>query len=63
MMTSYKEQNANTLNTVIKVEQDFGFVTKGLKANIWVNFKNWSSSSYNRSMGKRGNRCLDAGVL
>ena len=25
MMTSYKEQNANTLNTVIKVEQDFGF--------------------------------------
>ena len=40
MMTSYKEQNANTLNTVIKVEQDFGFVTKGLKANIWVNFKN-----------------------
>ena len=50
MMTSYKEQNANTLNTVIKVEQDFGFVTKGLKANIWVNFKNWSSSSYNRSI-------------
>lgn len=38
------------MNTVIKVEQDFGFVTKGLKANIWVNFKNWSSSSYNRSI-------------
>ena len=43
----YKRQ---TLNTVIKVEQDFGFVKKGLKANIWVNFKNWSSSSYNRSI-------------
>lgn len=50
MMTSYKEQNANTLNTVIKAEQDFGFITKGLKANLWVNFKNWSSSSYNRSI-------------
>lgn len=50
MMTTYKEQNANTLNTVIKINQDLDFVTKGLKANIWVNFKNWSSSSYTRSI-------------
>lgn len=50
MMTTYKEQNANTLNTVIKINQDLDFVTKGLKANIWVNFKNWSSNSYTRSI-------------
>lgn len=50
MMTSYKEENSNTLNTVIKIDQDFRFITKGLKANVWVNFKNWSYSSYNRSI-------------
>ena len=50
MMTTYKESNGNTLNTVVKLEQDFGFITKGLKANVWVNFKNWSNSSYNRSI-------------
>lgn len=50
MMTSYNEQNENTLNTIIKIEQDFGFITKGLKANLWVNFRNWSRSSYSRSI-------------
>jgi TonB-linked SusC/RagA family outer membrane protein len=50
MMTSYKEQNQNTLNTVVKIEQDLGFITKGLNFNAWVNFKNWSSSYYTRSI-------------
>ena len=50
MMTTFKETNQNTLNTVIKIDQDFDFITKGLKFNAWVNFKNWSSSSYNRSI-------------
>lgn len=31
MMTSYKEQNANTLNTVIKVEQDFWVCNKRIE--------------------------------
>ncbi|MDE7388726.1 MAG: TonB-dependent receptor [Muribaculaceae bacterium] len=48
--TSYYEANGNTLNTVIKVNQDFDFITKGLKAEVWVNFKNWSQSSFDRSV-------------
>lgn len=50
MMTSYAESNANTLNTVIKLDQDLDFILKGLKFNGWVNFKNWSQSSFNRSI-------------
>ena len=50
MMTSYKEQNQNTLNTVLKIDQDLNFITKGLNFNAWVNFKNWSSSYYTRSI-------------
>lgn len=50
MMTTFKEQNENILNTVIKIDQDLSFITRGLNFNAWVNFKNWSSSSYNRSI-------------
>lgn len=50
MMTSFYEQNQNTLNTVIKIDQDLDFITKGLKINAFVNFKNWSASSYTRSI-------------
>lgn len=50
MMTTYAETNQNTVNTVLKIDQDLDFVLKGLKFNGWVNFKNWSSSSYSRSI-------------
>lgn len=50
MMTSFKEANENTLNTVVRLDQDLKFITEGLKFYIWVNFKNWSRSSYNRSI-------------
>lgn len=50
MMTTYAETNQNTVNTVLKIDQDLDFILKGLKFNGWVNFKNWSSSSYSRSI-------------
>lgn len=50
MMTTYKQSNENTLNTVIKLDQDFDFITKGLKFNAWFNFKNWSQMSFTRSI-------------
>ena len=50
MMTSFAETNENTLNTVIKIDQDLDFITKGLKINAFVNFKTWSSSYFNRSI-------------
>lgn len=58
MMTTYKEANANTLNTVIKIDQDLDFVLKGLKFNGWINFKNWAQSSYTRSINPHYYRML-----
>ena len=48
--TSYYQANQNTINTVFKIDQDFSFITKGLKLNAWVNFKNWAQKSFNRSI-------------
>ena len=53
MLSSYKETNYNTLNTSLNIHQDLGFITKGLKAHVLVNFKNWSSASYNRYLDKQ----------
>ena len=50
MMTTFAETNQNTLNTVLKIDQDLDFILKGLKFNGWVNFKNWSQSAYSRSI-------------
>ena len=53
MLSSYRETNYNTLNTSLNLHQDLGFITKGLKAHVLVNFKNWSSASYNRYLDKQ----------
>lgn len=50
MMSSFREDNYNTLNTSLNISQDFGFITKGLSAKVLVNFKNWSNSYYSRSL-------------
>ena len=50
MMSSFKEGNYNTLNTSLNISQDLGFLTKGLSVKALVNFKNWSESTYNRSI-------------
>lgn len=50
MLTSFKENNQNTLNTSLKVSQDLDVITKGLNFSVMINWKNWSSSSYNRTI-------------
>lgn len=50
MMGSFKEYNENTLNTSLKVTQKLDFITKGLSMQAMVNWKNWSSSAYNRTI-------------
>lgn len=50
MSTSFKQTDSNTLNTSLKINQDLKFITQGLSANALVNFKNYSSSSYSRSI-------------
>lgn len=50
MLNSFKETRENTINTSLKLQQDFDFLTKGLSSSLLVNFKNWSSNSYTRSI-------------
>src|SRR5699024_2940222 len=37
-------------NTVLNIEQQLDFITKGLKATAMVNFKNYSTTNYTRSI-------------
>ena len=48
--TSYGQTNETTLNTVVKINQDLDFITKGLRFEAWVNLKAWSSMNFNRSV-------------
>ena len=50
MLSSFKEYNESTLNTSLKINQKLDFVTKGLSVQAMVNWKNWASSSYNRTI-------------
>ena len=50
MSTSFKQSDENTLNTTLKINQKFDFITKGLSANALVNFKNYSVTAYTRSI-------------
>jgi TonB-linked SusC/RagA family outer membrane protein len=50
MLSSFKEVNENTLNTSLKITQQLEFITKGLSIQAMVNWKNWSQSSYNRTI-------------
>ena len=50
MMSGRKETNENTLNISLDLKQKLDFITKGLSASGLVNFKNWSSSSYKKSI-------------
>lgn len=50
MLNSFREARTNTINTSLKIKQEFDFITKGLSASALINFKNYSSNSYNRSI-------------
>ncbi len=50
MLSNYKEENFNTLNTSINIDQKLDFITKGLKVTALVNFKNYATTNYNRSI-------------
>lgn len=50
IMSGRKEMNENTLNISLDLNQKLDFLTKGLSASALVHFKNWSSSSYSKSI-------------
>jgi TonB-linked outer membrane protein, SusC/RagA family/TonB-dependent outer membrane receptor, SusC/RagA subfamily, signature region len=49
MMDDHAETRANTLNISLKLEQDLEMITKGLSAQVLVNFKNYSSTTFKQS--------------
>lgn len=59
MLTSYRNYQENTVNTSLKVTQNFDFITKGLSATALIDFKNWSSNSFNRSIEPYYYRIVD----
>lgn len=50
MNSSFYEENSNTVNAVLKIDQDLSFITKGLKINAWVNWKNYSKDYVQKKM-------------
>ncbi len=39
MINNFRGSNHNTINTSVRINQNFDFVTKGLSASILVNWK------------------------
>lgn len=50
MMDDYAEFKANKLNASLRLDQQLDFITKGLSINALVNWNNYSSSKFIRSM-------------
>lgn len=50
MTSSFKDQDLNTLNTSVRIDQKLDFITKGLSVNALINFKNYSSMSFTRTI-------------
>lgn len=50
MVTTYKQSFENTINVSLTLDQDLDFITKGLKINGLVNFKNWSENHFSRTI-------------
>ena len=50
MATTFKQEDSNMIHTTLKINQKLDFITKGLNVNALVNFKNWSSTYYTRTI-------------
>lgn len=61
MSSSFGEENYNTLNTSLSLEQKLDFLMEGLKLTSLVNFKNWSRSYYSRGITPWYYRVSDGG--
>ena len=47
---SFYQENLSAVNSVLKVDQDLGFITKGLKLNAWVNWRTYHSDCYTQTI-------------
>lgn len=50
MATTFKQEDSNMIHTTLKINQKLDFITKGLNVNALINFKNWSSTYYTRTI-------------
>lgn len=60
---SFYQENLSAVNSVLKVDQDLGFITKGLKFNAWINWRTYHADSYTQSIQpKLWNVAVDDGM-
>ncbi len=59
MMDDHTQSKYNTLNTSLKFNQKFDFITKGLELTALVNFKNYSSTSFTQRLTPYYYRVID----
>lgn len=59
MINNFRGTNHNTINTSLKVDQNFEFITKGLSASVLVNWKNYSYSDYTQTLNPYYYRVAD----
>lgn len=50
LSSSFKQTDASTLNISLRINQKLDFITKGLSVNGLINFKNWASTFYTRTI-------------
>lgn len=50
MMSSFSETNFATINALLRLNQDFSFITEGLSAVLMVNMKSFSQSAYTNTI-------------
>ena len=59
MLSTYRELNYATFNTSLNVTQELDFITKGLNVTALVNWKQYASSNYSRSITPYYYRVVD----
>ena len=50
MLDDYSITKENKMNAVLKIDQDFSFLTKGLSASAMVNWSSWAKSVYKQTI-------------
>ena len=50
MLDDYSVKKENKMNAVLKIEQDFSFITKGLSASAMVNWNSYATSTYKQTI-------------
>lgn len=59
MMDDHTQSKYNTLNTSLKINQKFDFITKGLELTALINFKSYAATSFTQGLAPYYYRVVD----